>query len=54
MHFQIVNNLRRCVSGCVKKVCICDDSRHDKNWKWGDELRDKLIALGVDLADKKI
>lgn len=31
-----------------------EKARHEKNWKLADELRDKLVALGVDLADKKI
>lgn len=31
-----------------------EKARHEKNWKLADELRDKLIELGVELADKKI
>ena len=31
-----------------------ENARHEKNWKLADELRDKLVELGVDVADKKI
>jgi len=29
-------------------------ARKDKNWARSDELRDQLIALGVDVSDDKI
>jgi cysteinyl-tRNA synthetase len=29
-------------------------ARHEKNWALADELRDKLVALGVDVRDDKI
>ncbi len=49
-----VNDNNSKLEGTIKMlISIRDEARSNKNWKLSDEIRDQLIALGIQLKDGK-